>query len=237
MTVQHGILYLIPTPLGECELQQCLPVYNIELLNSVDIFIVEELRTARRFLRKAGIQKRIDEITFLELNEHTETIETKHYLDEAFHGKNIGLLSEAGIPCVADPGSVIVKLAHESGIQVKPLNGPSSIMLALMASGLNGQQFIFHGYLPVKVDQRKKALRILEQDALQTGKTHIFIETPYRNNAMLQTIVDTCHPDTKLSIAADLTLETEFIRTATTSKWKKNTPDLNKRPAVFLIGI
>jgi 16S rRNA (cytidine1402-2'-O)-methyltransferase len=236
MTNQHGILYLLPTPLGDCAISLCLPAFNQEILNSIDVYIVEELRTARRFLRKAGIRKQIDELSFHELNEHTDPTDAAHFLDEALLGRNIGLLSEAGIPCVADPGSLAVNLAHRMGVRVKPLTGPSSLMLALMASGMNGQEFVFHGYLPVKPDQRQKALRYLEQDALQTGKTQLFIETPYRNMAMLQSILGCCHPETRLCIAADLTLESESITTLTIKNWKNKTADLNKRPAVFLIG-
>lgn len=232
----NGKLYLIPTPLGDTDLGHILPEGNHAILDSIDIYIVEEIRTARRFLKKAGIAKSIDQLTFHELNEHTDPTETESYLDGALEGKNIGLLSEAGLPCIADPGNRIVGLAHRKGIQVIPFVGPSSLMLALMSSGFNGQQFIFHGYLPVKPDERILALRSLEKDVHQHHRTQIFIEAPYRNVAMLESIHKACRPDTLLCIAVDLTLSSEFISTRQVRSWKNNLPDLHKRPAVFLLG-
>lgn len=234
--MNKGNLYLIPTPLGETGLETGLPAYNLQVLQQIDTFIVEELRTARRFLRKAGYAKDFENVTFYLLNEHTPDEEAGGMLENALNGKLIGLLSEAGLPCIADPGNIIVRLAHRKGIRVVPLTGPSSIMLALMASGLNGQNFVFHGYLPVKPDERLKSLRDLEHAASKGKQTQIFIETPYRNMAMLESIVKTCHPSLTLCIAADLTLETEWIRSMPVSEWKRQRPELHKRPAVFLLG-
>jgi 16S rRNA (cytidine1402-2'-O)-methyltransferase len=234
--MENGKLYLIPTPLGESSRRDILPAGNKAIIDTIDIFIVEEIRTARRFLKKEGINRSLDSLLFYELNEHTLVEDTRHYLDETRTGKNIGLLSEAGLPCVADPGNIIVKQAHMLGIQVVPLVGPSSLMLALMASGFTGQQFVFHGYLPVKPNERGNTLRSIEKDLHTHHRTQVFIETPYRNMAMLESIRKACHPDTLLSISADLTLETEFISTRPIRMWKNNLPDLHKHPSVFLLG-
>ncbi len=235
--MSKGNLYLIPTPLGDTGFEAGLPAVNHHILQRIDTFIVEELRTARRFLRKAGYAKDFETVTFHLLNEHTPDEEVDLMLAKALTGQHTGLLSEAGLPCVADPGNIAVRIAHRKGIRVIPLTGPSSIMLALMASGLNGQNFVFHGYLPVKPDERSKALRELEHAAAKGNQTQIFIETPYRNIAMLESIVKTCRPSLTLCIAADLTLETEWIRSMPLQEWKKQKPELHKRPAVFLLGI
>jgi 16S rRNA (cytidine1402-2'-O)-methyltransferase len=234
--MSKGNLYLIPTPLGETGFESGLPAYNMQILQHIETFIVEELRTARRFLRKAGYAKDFESVTFYLLNEHTPDYEATTMLEKAIAGQHIGLLSEAGLPCIADPGHIVVRLAHRKGIRVIPLTGPSSIMLALMASGLNGQNFVFHGYLPVKPDERTKALRELEFASAKSKQTQIFIETPYRNVAMLESILKTCHPSLILCIAVDLTLETEWIRSMPVGEWKKQKYELHKRPAVFLLG-
>jgi len=231
-----GNLYLIPTPLGEAGFEAGLPAYNLQILQRIETFIVEELRTARRFLRKAGYAKDFETVTFHLLNEHIPDNEAVGMLENAISGLHIGLLSEAGLPCIADPGNIVVRLAHQKGIRVIPLTGPSSIMLALMASGLNGQNFVFHGYLPVKPEERSKALRELEHAVSKGNQTQIFIETPYRNLQMLESIVKTCHASLTLCIAADLTLETEWIRSMPLNEWKRQKPELHKRPAVFLLG-
>lgn len=214
-----------------------LPNFNLQILLKINTFIVEELRSARRFLRKAGYNNNFETVTFYLLNEHTPGDEVSGMLENALKGHHIGLLSEAGLPCIADPGNLAVRMAHQKGIRVIPLTGPSSIMLALMASGLNGQNFVFHGYLPVKPDERTKALRELEHIALKTNQTQIFIETPYRNMQMLESILKTCHPSLSLCVAADLTLDTEWIKSMPVHEWKKQKQELNKRPAVFLLGI
>ncbi len=231
-----GNLYLIPTPLGDTGFEQGMPASNLHLLKGIDTFIVEEIRTARRFLRKSGYTTDFDTVIFYLLNEHTPDSGAATMLEKAMSGQAIGLLSEAGLPCIADPGNIVVRLAHQKGIRVIPLTGPSSIMLALMASGMNGQNFVFHGYLPVKPDERAKSLRDLENAVSRGNQTQIFIETPYRNLQMLESILKTCHPSLMLCIAADLTLETEWIRTMTVKEWKKENPQLHKRPAVFLLG-
>jgi len=234
--MDKGNLFLIPTPLGETGFEAGLPAVNLHILQGIDTFIVEELRTARRFLRKAGYHKDFETVSFFILNEHTPDEEVVTMLEKTITGHNTGLLSEAGLPCIADPGHSVVRMAHQKGIKVIPLTGPSSIMLALMASGLNGQNFIFHGYLPVKPNERLKALRELENVAAKCNQTQIFIETPYRNLQMLESIVNTCHPSMTLCIAVDLTLTTEWIRSMTIKEWKKQKPDIQKRPAVFLMG-
>ena len=234
--MKKGNLYLIPTPLGETGFEAGIPAYNLQILKQINTFIVEELRTARRFLRKAGYTNDFEAVNFYLLNEHTPDNEAVTMLENATAGENIGLLSEAGLPCIADPGNIVVRLAHRKGIRVIPLTGPSSIMLALMASGLNGQNFVFHGYLPVKPDERTRAIRELEQAATKGNQTQIFIETPYRNMAMLESILKSCHPSLILCVAADLTLETEWIRSMTVQEWKKEKPELHKRPVVFLLG-
>lgn len=235
-----GKLYLIPTPIGEGEFSSFFPAFNAEIINEIDYYIVEELRTARRFLRYAGINKRIDELQFFELNEHTQGVELNEYLQPCLDGHHVGLMSEAGVPCVADPGNVAVAKAHQLGIEVVPLIGPSSIILALMGSGLNGQNFTFHGYLPVEPYDREKRLKSLEADAIKTGRTHLFIETPYRNRRMADSICKVCQPATRICIAAGLTTPEQFLKTQSVSKWRKHFEDernlLDKRPCIFLIG-
>lgn len=234
--MNKGNLYLIPTPLGDTGFNSALPAFNHAIIQNIETFIVEELRTARRFLRKAGYTKDFENVTFHLLNEQTPDIEAANMLDNVLSGKNVGLLSEAGLPCIADPGNIVVQLAHKKGIRVIPLTGPSSILLALMASGLNGQNFTFHGYLPVKPDERTKVLRDLEREIGKKGQTQIFIETPYRNQQMLDGIIKACSPSVMLCIAVDLTLDSEWIRCLTLQQWKKQSTDIHKKPAVFLLG-
>ncbi len=231
-----GKLYLIPTTLGSFETnERVLPSYNTQIIHGLDVFIVEQLRTARRFLSSLRHPTKIDDLTFKELNKHSITSEIDSYLDCTYFGTSVGLLSEAGTPCVADPGAVIVKLAQERGIQVIPLVGPNSIILALMASGFNGQNFAFHGYLPVDKHQLGKKLKELEIAANKANQTQIFIETPYRNNQVLASILNSCSKNTLLCIATDLTLPSESIQTMPISMWKKIKPDFHKKPTVFLI--
>jgi 16S rRNA (cytidine1402-2'-O)-methyltransferase len=232
------MLILFPVPIGADDINISLPSHNLQLLNSCHTFIVEELRSARRFLKHAGYIHPIDDTTFFTLNEHTTPEEITHHLDAAERGEDIGLLSEAGLPCIADPGALVTRLAQSKNIPILPLVGPSSLMLALMASGLNGQQFAFHGYLPVDRQQRNSAIRSLEQSALRNGQTQIFIEAPYRNNQMLQSLAETCHNDTMICVACDITLPTQTIRTLTAAQWRHQRQhiDLHKRNTVFLIG-
>ncbi len=234
----HGRLILFPVPIGADNINLSLPSYNLDLLNGCRHFIVEELRTARRFLKHVGYRHSIDETRFYLLNEHSRSEEIAHYLDPVIQGNDVGLLSEAGLPCIADPGALITRHAHNLAIEILPLVGPSSLMLALMASGLNGQQFVFHGYLPVDTHRRIAAIRSLEQTAIKTGQTQIFIEAPYRNNQMLQSLADSCRNDTMICIACDLTLPSQTIRTLPASQWRTARLELNlhKRNTVFLIG-
>lgn len=235
-TKPKASLYLIPAPLGETGFDTVFPSYNMEIINSIDYYIVEELRSARRLLRKMDIRKPIDQLTFFVYNEHSRNVREDDYLQPLLEGNPMGLLSEAGVPCIADPGNRIVARAHQLGIQVNPLTGPSSLLLALMASGLNGQQFAFQGYLPVERPLREEQLRFYESIMKKTGQTQIFIETPYRNNHFLESVLTVCAPETRLCIAANLTTGDEYILTQSVAKWKKSKPDLHKKPAIFLLG-
>ena len=230
-----GHLYLIPTTLGETELDKILPSGNSEIISSIRFFIVENIRTARRFLKKVNREINIDELTFFELNQHTKPEEISQFLQPLKAGSDMGVISEAGCPAIADPGADVVALAQAQNFNVVPLVGPSSILLSLMASGFNGQSFAFLGYLPVQQNDRIKALKKMESRIYSEHQTQIFIETPYRNMKMLDDILSTCQPNTKLCIAADITLDTEFIKTKPVSAWKKQKPDLNKRPCIFLL--
>lgn len=234
--MKKGTLYLIPTTLGDnASYKKVIPEYNSQIVFQLSHFIVEKTRTARRFLKEIGHPIPIDDMQFVELNKHTIADEFVNYLDVVEKGISIGLLSEAGTPAVADPGSVIVRMAHQKGIKVVPLSGPNSIILAVMASGFSGQQFCFHGYLPKDNAQLSKKIKSLESDA-QRGVTQIFIETPFRNNKMLESLIKICKPQTMLCIASELTLPTERIVSQSIARWKKETADLNKKPAVFLLG-
>jgi 16S rRNA (cytidine1402-2'-O)-methyltransferase len=231
-----GTLYLIPVTLGDSPLHHVIPAYVVEILNRLDHFIVEDLRTARRYLKKAGVTKAIDDLSFYLMNEHTEDQDLEEPLALLARGEDAGLLSEAGVPAVADPGSGLVALAHPLGIRVVPLSGPSSIIMALMASGMNGQSFRFHGYLPVKKPLRLGSLRKIEKIAMETGETQIFMETPYRNMSLLEDIIGSCRDNTLLCIAADISLASEMVKTKTVREWKGKLPDIHKRPAVFLLS-
>lgn len=229
---------MFPVPIGAEDVAQSLPSHNLELLGTCRTFIVEEVRTARRFLRKAGYTFSFDEVTFLPLNEHTTHEEIGGYLDAIEKGENIGLLSEAGLPCVADPGAMITRVAQRRGIEIVPLVGPSSLMLALMASGFNGQSFAFVGYLPVDKTKRASAIRHLEERLNREHQTQIFIEAPYRNNQMLEALCSTLKPNTMVCVATDITLPTQYIRSLTAKQWQKEREKVNlhKRNTVFLIG-
>lgn len=231
-----GKLYLIPTPLGEHALET-IPAQVTKILQDLDYFIAERSKTARHFIKDALPDKSLASLHFFELNKHTAPEDIPKFLQPITEGQSIGLLSEAGCPGVADPGAVVVNLAHQQDIEVVPLVGPSSILLALMASGLNGQQFTFNGYLPIKTPELRRKLKQLLQQAEKHGQTQIFIETPYRNDRLLEELFRTLNPSIQLCIAADLTLPTAYIRTKTIARWRvEKRPDLKKRPAVFLIG-
>jgi 16S rRNA (cytidine1402-2'-O)-methyltransferase len=231
-----GTLYLIPVPLGPTPPQDSLTPAALATIRPLTHFIVEQAKTARAFLKAAGTEKPIQELQLAELNEHTKTDALKDLLAPLLSGNDVGLLSEAGCPAVADPGANLVALAQKHHIRVVPLIGPSSLLLALMASGLNGQRFAFQGYLPAKEGERTKTLRDLEGESRKKYQTQIFIETPYRNRAMFEAILGTCQPGTRLTVATDLTLPTELVRTLSIQEWKKQTPlDIERRPTVFLL--
>ena len=235
-TKKRGCVYLIPCTLGETPVAQVIPAYVKEIVNTIDEFVVEDIRSARRYLKLLDIQKDIGSLVFHELNEQTEiNSNVSNYLASIEDGKNIGILSEAGYPCIADPGAAIVKLAHQKNIQVIPLVGPSSILLSLTASGFNGQNFCFHGYLPKEQPERIKKIKVLEQAVYKQNQTQLFIETPYRNNHTVEDLLQNCLPDTLLCIAANLTLPEEFVKTKKIRDWKNNVPDINKQPAIFLL--
>ncbi|MDY6278319.1 MAG: SAM-dependent methyltransferase [Bacteroidales bacterium] len=232
---ERGKLYLIPTPLGDYEPSLVLPAPVFEVIAGLKTFVVEEVRTARRFLSAAGLKGHISELDFHELNEHTAPKDVEAFARLFDGGNDVGLLSEAGLPAVADPGALLVALCHREGIEVVPLTGPSSLMLALMASGLNGQSFAFNGYLPVKPEERRTALKNLEKRSASLHQSQIFIETPYRNDSMLADVLATCSGHTKLCVAADITLASAYIKTRTVEQWKRDVPQIGKRPCVFII--
>ena len=232
---KKGILYLIPAPLG-VHAVHTIPAYVIEILHGLEVFIAERAKTARAFIKTTEPVKPFSDLTFFELNKRTLPEELASFLHPAEAGKNIGLLSEAGCPGVADPGALIVDMAHHRGIEVIPLVGPSSILLALMASGMNGQQFCFKGYLSPKRPDLARDLKRLEQASAKWDQTQIFIETPYRNQSLIETALSTLSPNTRFCIAADLTLPTQYILSQSIAEWQKTQlPDLHKRPAIFLI--
>jgi 16S rRNA (cytidine1402-2'-O)-methyltransferase len=230
----NGKIYLIPVTLGNDDYLKVIPEKVIAITRNLRFFIVEDIRSARRYLRLIDKKFPIDNTVFFELNEHTGEADIDHYLDPIFNGSDIGLMSEAGLPGIADPGSRIIALAHKKKITINPQSGPSSIILALISSGLNGQKFTFHGYLPVKPAERSVKIKELERSA-SAGYSQIFMETPYRNDKMLETIVNVCHSDTRLCIACDITLSTESIRTMKISEWKKNLPEIKDRLVVFVL--
>lgn len=231
-----AVLYLVPNLLSEGEWQNVLPAGIREVISNTRFFIVENVRTTRRFLKQIDKDIDIDGLTFYELNKYTRPSDMAGFLAPVADGSNMAVISEAGCPGVADPGADVVRQAHEKGIRVVPLVGPSSVLLALMASGLNGQNFAFSGYLPVKPAERIKAILALEKRAQNENQTQIFIETPYRNNQLAQDVLNSCHPDTLFCIAANLTGEKEFIATKRIVHWKKAVPDLHKQPVIFLLG-
>lgn len=233
---KNGTLYLLPVTLGESAYDQVIPIYNNKIVSEIDVFIVENIKTARRFIKKVAPEKVIDELIFFEINKRNNADMLPTYLKPIFEGKNIGIISDAGCPGVADPGADVVDLAHQQKIKVMPLVGPSSILLALMASGFNGQSFCFNGYLPKEQKDRIKKIKELERVANAHQQTQLFIETPYRNQHVLEDVQNNCNLNTKLCIAIDITLPSEQIITKTVAEWKDTTIDLNKRPCVFLFG-
>lgn len=235
MTNNFGKLYLIPTRLGDNPPLEVLPISVKKIIEMIDYYIVENEKTARGFIKKVDSRKQQSLLNFKVLNKYTQPEETQNFLDACKDGKSMGLLSEAGCPGIADPGADIVKLAHENNIQVVPLVGPSSIVLALMSSGMNGQSFAFNGYIPIDKSERKATLKRLERLSFEQNQTQLFIETPYRNNKILEDICATLSPNTRVCIACDITLPTEYIKTMSVNDWKHTKVDLHKRPAIFVI--
>jgi|TARA_B110000908_G_scaffold64216_1_gene78096 16S rRNA (cytidine1402-2'-O)-methyltransferase len=230
-----GKLYLLPTTLGENEPLEVMPYSVKTMVELIDHYIVENEKSARRFIKKITPKKSQSSLTIMKLDKYAEELETRTFLDVCEQGISVGLLSEAGVPAVADPGATIVKLAHEKGIKVVPLVGPSSILLALMASGMNGQNFAFNGYLPIDNSDRKKSIKELEKLSKEKNQSQIFIETPYRNEKMFTDLKSTLAPATLVCIAVDITLPSEYIKTYSVLDWKKQSIDLHKRPAIFII--
>ena len=230
-----GSLYIIPVLLGGEDISALIPEGTLNKIRPLRYFIVENSKSARHFLKLAAITTSQQDLVISEIDKHTDNIPYEQFIKPALEGHNVGLLSEAGAPAVADPGAGFILAAHRAGIRVIPLTGPSSLLLALMASGLNGQSFCFHGYLPVNRDEKNQKIKQLERDAQFKKQTQLFIETPYRNNQLLKDLVETLSPGIKLCIACNLTMENEYIKTQTIASWKKELPDLHKKPAVFLI--
>lgn len=230
-----GRLFLLPSLLADDSIEKQIPVYNSQIVSEINYFIVEELRTARRFLKKLQPSIIIDDLNFSELNEHTNSDEILELLQPMLQGNDAALISEAGLPCVADPGNGLVFMAHQLNIEVIPLVGPSSLLLALMASGFNGQHFTFLGYLPIDKHEREQKLKQLERNAWQFDQTQIFIETPYRNKQMIESITSLCRNETQLCVAANILSEKQIIVSQTVQRWKSNKIDFHKIPAVFLI--
>jgi 16S rRNA (cytidine1402-2'-O)-methyltransferase len=234
--MQKGKLYLIPVTLGNNDLRQTLPEPVFNIINNIDNYIVENIKSAAGFLKAAGIKKPLKELSFSILNVNTDENEITGFLEPAEGGKDIGLLSEAGVPCVADPGSALVSLAHKNGIRVIPLTGPSSIILALMASGMNGQNFSFNGYLPIDDKERKNKLKEFERKIRSDNQTQIFIEAPHRNDKLLDALIENCDESLKLCLAKNLTMEDELVISKKISAWKKTRVTIGKNPAIFLLG-
>lgn len=235
-----GTIYLIPCPIAyDTPVWDVLPEANRKVMNALDYFIVENTRSARRFLSKAGVERRIEELEFVELNEHTtDEREVERMLRPVVEGRSAGIISEAGVPGVADPGAAIVALAHRRGVRVVPLVGPSSILMSVMASGLNGQSFAFVGYLPIKEPERSRRLKELERRAVEEHQSQLFIEAPYRNVKLFETLIKSLSPRMRLTVATDITAPDEYIRTRSIEEWRKEgVPQIEKRPTIFLLGI
>lgn len=236
ITGTFGKLYLVPNLLGATQPEHVLPAGTLSIVKRLKYFVVENARTSRRVLSRIGMDLAIDEIEFVELDKHNaRNLDLMEHLGPCLQGEDMGLMSEAGTPCVADPGALVVDLAHSAGIQVVPLVGPNAMILALMASGFNGQAFAFHGYLPIKSPERQNAIKDLERRSAANNETELFIETPFRNNAMLQDLCKNLHPTTRLCVACNLTCDDELVVSQDVGAWKSFKGDLNKKPAVFLV--
>lgn len=235
LKVKMGKLYLIPSPLGEIPPLEVLPISIKRAIEEINIYIVENEKTARHFIKKISPRKSQPSLVLHALNKFTEASEIPNFLNPCLEGHDIGILSEAGCPGIADPGAAVVKIAHQKNIQVIPLVGPSSLILALMASGLNGQDFAFHGYLPIDGGERRREIKKLERKSKEDNQSQLFIETPYRNNKLLEELVKALAGTTQICVACDITLNTEYIRTKTADQWREEKVDLHKRPAIFII--
>lgn len=233
--ITPGTLYLVPAPLGDGDIAWVIPEPVKACIERLTYFVVEHPKTARKFLKQVECHLPLQEIKMQVLDEHTPPQEILSLLEPLLAGNDVGLLSEAGCPAVADPGAGLVRMAHQEGIKVVPFVGPSSILLALMASGLNGQQFAFNGYLPIKHDARVSRILALEKLSIAQDQTQIFIETPYRNQKLLALLLETCSDSTNICVACDITVASEYIETKTVKAWKHALPDINKRPAIFLL--
>lgn len=233
--MNKGVLYLIPTPIGEVPLTDCVPTLNIYILNELKHFVVEEVATARSFLARAGLKEKLDNLNFYTLNEHTPPKEIDSFIKILLGGENVGVISETGLPAVADPGAILVEAAHIHDIRVVPLVGPSSLMLALMSSGLDGQRFSFHGYLPIKIDERRLKIKEMETKSKNGGGSQIFIETPYRNDKLFTSLLEICSLKTKICVAANIGMQTEYIKTKSVEQWRKCKIQIGKKPTVFIL--
>ena len=230
-----GKLFLIPTTLGDNDPLEVLPIKVKQIIDQIDTFIVENDKTARHFIKRISPEKSQPALKMFHLNKHTDAVDLPTFLEPCLNGVNVGLLSEAGCPGIADPGADVVKIAHQKNIKVVPLVGPSSILMALMGSGMNGQRFAFNGYLPIDKGERKSEIKRLERLSFEQDQSQLFIETPYRNNKMLEDLCSVLDQNTNICVACDITLPTEFIKTQTASQWKKNSVDLHKRPTLFIL--
>jgi 16S rRNA (cytidine1402-2'-O)-methyltransferase len=227
-------IYIIPSTLGSFGID-IIPQATVDAVRNLRYFIVEDVRTARRYLSKIKMPVKIDDLVFLELNEHTSSGEIEQLLLPVLEGNDMGIISDAGVPCVADPGAAVIDCAHRQNLKIVPLVGPSSILLAIMAAGMNGQNFAFAGYLPVKENEKHKRIQLLEKRSIQENQTQIFIETPYRNIQLLKSFIQTCNPLTKLCVAANITLADEFIKTLSIAEWKHTQVDIHKKPCIFVM--
>lgn len=234
-TKKTGKLYLIPCDMGEQDINRLFPSFNFSILSNITYFIVENARTARRSIKKMCPSISIDSLQIFEINKHNPSENISQFIAPLTQGNNIGILSEAGMPCIADPGNIFVAKAHTIGAQVIPLIGPNSILLSIISSGFNGQNFTFHGYIPIK-EKRNQFIQNIEIQAIKYGYTQIFMETPYRNQKLLDDLLSILKPSTKLCIACDITLDDETIQTKTIQEWKNSIPNIDKKPCVFLIG-
>lgn len=233
--MKQATLYLIPVTLGDSAIDKVIPKYNLEIILNIKHFIVENLRSVRRFLKKCDPSINIEELTFYELNKHTNRDTIGNYLNAMSKGESIGIISESGCPAIADPGADVVEIAQRRGYKVTPLVGPSSILMSLMASGFNGQSFAFHGYLPIDNGEKIRRIKQLENRSYSENQTHIFIETPYRNQKLAEDLISHCKPQTKMCIAMNVSLDNEYIVTKTMKEWKGKLPEMHKQLCVFLI--